>query len=112
MVRCIVLEYPDGHIAIRGGFGPGALASFVNLLRTGERTPAYGREITEIISNTREADLEKARELGLKHLLEVSVPVQNADAISAEIMDVEFPPDRSARDRWIKKDGRITVKRA
>ena len=77
MVKCIVLEYPNGTIAIRGGIGPGTRARF------------NGNE-------------DAARQ----HILDNLVPVQNPTA-TARIEDVTFPPDKQFRKAWRAQPGII-----
>jgi hypothetical protein len=113
MSKCILLEYSDGHIETRGGFSGVALASFLLVLR-GKDRPESRRELgvkeaAALLAGATGQELEDARDLGLELVLRDYVPTQNPDAISAEIVDVAFPPDRIFRSAWEKTVGAIRV---
>lgn len=108
MVKCITLEYPDGSLAIRGGFGPTSLASFLLLVRGGARRSVSLKEAQTLLSEATPSEIEEAHDAGLQYVLDEKVPTQNPTVI-ARIEDVTFPSNRTFRTAWKRGTGKIDV---
>lgn len=79
-MKCILIEMPDGSLTVRGGLSQ----SWLKRRFAGDEDAA------------------------LQYVLDVLVPRQNPGAVSAEIVDVQFP-DRTFRGAWKKGGGRVDV---
>lgn len=109
-MKCITLEYPDGTVATRGGFGAVFLASWVQKIveDSDERPTLTAKQAEEVLRTTSAQIVERARDLALQWVVKNRVPSENPGA-TARVEDLVFPDDKYFRLAWVRRSGVMGV---